>query len=114
MNISTRSIKLAIIVFFGFANASAQTLAEYKQRYPDYPEVVLNSHQSYDLAIVKNKLQVLQNNYQETMILNQNGIQNTRESFTYSDLVKIRSYEAFSIVNQGGKARKIKVTQTSD
>ncbi len=114
MNISTRSVKLAFIVLFGFAGASAQTLAEYKQRYPDYPEVVLRSHQSYDLAMVKNKLQVLQDNYQETMILNQNGIQNNRESFTYSDLVKIRSYEAFSIVNQGGKERKIKVTQTSD
>ncbi|OYQ32057.1 hypothetical protein CHU92_14335 [Flavobacterium cyanobacteriorum] len=48
------------------------------------------------------------------MIMSENGIHNNEENFSYSGLVKLNEYEAFSIVNDKGKEKKIKVTQVND
>ncbi|MNY02764.1 hypothetical protein D3C86_1353490 [compost metagenome] len=56
----------------------------------------------------------MQDNYYESMILSENGILNNQENFSYSELVKLNQYEAYSIINDKGKDRKIKVTQTNE
>jgi transglutaminase-like putative cysteine protease len=57
---------------------------------------------------------VIQNNHYESLILNENGILNNKESFSYSELVKLQSYDAFTLINDNGKEKRIKVTQTNE
>lgn len=109
--------KIHLVLFIGlFAfSANAQNLLEeYKKQYPDFNELVLNDIQTYDFSIENNKLKVIQDNHHESMILTDNGIQSNKESFSYSDLVKLQSYDAFTVINDNGKERKIKVTQTNE
>ncbi|HSD15119.1 MAG TPA: transglutaminase domain-containing protein [Flavobacterium sp.] len=93
---------------------SQNTIKEYKVKYPDYNELILNDIQSYKISIEDDKLKIFQDNLSETMILSDIGIHNNKESFTHSDLVKLVDYEAYSVVNDKGKEKKIKVTQTNE
>ncbi len=118
MNWSKLSNKhLYILAFYGiftFTGNAQNTLEEYKKQYPDFNELVLNDSQSYDFSIDDNKLKVIQDNQFESIILNENGIVGNKESFSYSELVKLLSYEAYSVVSSNGKEKKIKVTQTNE
>ena len=87
---------------------------DYKKQYPDFNEVVILDYQGYDISIENKKIKIIQNTSFESMILSENGIHNNKESFTYSELVKLLDYEAYSLVNVKGKEKKIKVTQTSE
>jgi len=105
---------LLLIVFFAITGNAQNSLEEYKKQYPDFNELVINDIQSYEFSIESNKLKVIQNNQYESIILTENGIQNNKESFSYSELVKLRSYEAYTLINYNGKEKKIKVTQTNE
>lgn len=87
---------------------------DYKKNYPNVNEIIINDSQSYDFFIENKKIKVLQNNQFESLILTENGIQNNQESFSYSELVKLLDYEAYTIVTEKGKEKKIKVTQTNE
>jgi len=102
------------IGFFAFSTNAQNLLEEYNKQYPDFNELVLNDNQSYDFSIENNKLKVIQDNHYESVILTDNGIQSNKESFSYSELVKLLNYEAYSIIYDNGKERKIKVTQTNE
>jgi transglutaminase-like putative cysteine protease len=109
--------KIYLVLFIGlFATTSnAQNLLEeYKKQYPDFNELVLNDNQSYDFSIENKKLKVVQDNHYESVILTANGIQNNKESFSYSELVKLQNYDAYTVIYDNDKERKIKVTQTSE
>lgn len=109
--------KIYLVLFIGFAafNTNAQNLLEeYKKQYPDFNELVINDIQTYDFSIENKKLKVIQDNNYESIILTENGIQGNKESFSYSELVKLQSYEAYSVLNLNGKEKKIKVTQTNE
>lgn len=99
---------------FVLTSSAQKSLQDYKKLYPDYNELILNEVQSYDISIKDKKLKIIQDNHYESMLLNQNGIQNTKESFSYSDLIKLKSYDAYTIINDNGKEKKIKVTQTNE
>ncbi|MFI0427169.1 MAG: DUF3857 domain-containing protein [Flavobacterium sp.] len=106
---------LAMLFIVICLNTNAQnTFQDYKKAYPDYNEIVLLDFQSYDISIEDKKLKIIQNSNFESMILTENGIHNNQESFTYSELVKLIDYEAFSVVNNNGKEKKIKVTQSTE
>ena len=102
------------IGFFAFSTNAQNLLEEYNKQFPDFNELVLNDNQSYDFSIENNKLKVIQDNHYESVILTDNGIQSNKESFSYSELVKLLNYEAYSIIYDNGKERKIKVTQTNE
>lgn len=108
--------RLSIALCFGILlSAPAQnTIEEYKKQYPDFNELILIDNQTYDISIEKNKIKVVDDNYYESVILTENGIQNNKESFAYSDLIKLISYDAYSVINENGKEKKIKVTQTNE
>lgn len=119
MNLSLPSnIKLLpIAVLFLCLRTTAQvpgSLQEYKNTYRDVNELIISDKSSYDIFVDNKKLRVVQDNYHESMILSENGIQNNEESFSYSGLVRLNQYEAFSIINDKGRDRKIKVTQTNE
>jgi transglutaminase-like putative cysteine protease len=105
---------LAFYGIFAFTSNAQNTLEEYKKQYPDFNELVINDSQSYDFSIENNKLKVIQDNQFESIILNENGILGNKESFSYSELVKLLGYEAYSIISANGKEKKIKVTQTNE
>lgn len=105
---------VVLIVFLSCCSNAQNSLEEYKKQYPDFNELVINDIQSYVFTIENNKLKVIQNNQYESVILTDNGIQNNKESFSYSELVKLIEYEAYSVINEYGKEKKIKVTQTNE
>lgn len=109
--------KIFYAIFIGliaFSSHAQNSFEEYKKKYPDFNEVVINDIQTYDFSIENNTLKVIQDNQYESMILTDNGIQSNKESFSYSELVKLLAYDAYSVVNIGGKEKKIKVTQTNE
>lgn len=91
-----------------------QSFEDYKKEYPDFNEVVLLDYQCYDISIENKKLKIIQNTSFESVILSENGIHNNQETFTYSELVKLLEYDAFSVINNNGKDKKIKVTQSNE
>ena len=100
------------IVFISINATQAQSNFEtYKKQYPDYNELVLNNSTSYSISIVDKKLKVIQDNQYDSMILSEYGIQNNKESFSYSDLVKLISFDAYTVIQEKGREKKIKVTQ---
>ncbi len=109
---------LAALLLLTALQATAQekpgSFEEYKKTYKDVNELVISDKSSYDIFVDGKKLRVLRNNYYESMIMSENGIQNNEEDFSYSELVRLKEYEAFSIINDKGKDRKIKVTQTNE
>jgi hypothetical protein len=109
--------RMLCLVIFGFISTKTlaqKTLQEYKTIYPNYNELVLNDTQNYDITIADKKIKIIQDNHYESMILSENVIQNNKESFSYSELIKLKEYEAYTVINDNGKERKIKVTQTTE
>lgn len=109
--------KISIALFIGITALSmnAQNSLDANQKlYPDFNELVLNDNQVYDFTIEKNKIKVMQDNHYESLILNDNGIQNNKESFSYSDLIKLQNYDAYTSINENGKEKRIKVTQSNE
>ena len=88
-------------------NLVAQELSDLQKKYPGHSELILSETQSYQFSVQKNKLQVLQDNYFESIILSDIGIQNNSESFTFSELVPVNSYNAFTVIKNNGKDKKI-------
>ncbi|RKS14890.1 DUF3857 and transglutaminase domain-containing protein [Flavobacterium sp. 120] len=105
---------MGLYSFCLFTTNAQNTLQEYKNIYPNYNELVVNDVQNYNITIEDKKLKIIQDNHYESIILTENGIQNNKESFSYSELIKLKSYDAYSIINENGKERKIKVTQTTE
>jgi transglutaminase-like putative cysteine protease len=100
------------LFFLSVTAAAAQgNYEDYKQQYPDYNELILNNSTSYSIDIVDKKLKVIQDNQYDSMILSENGIQNNKESFSYSELVRLISFNAYTVIQEKGKEKKIKVTQ---
>lgn len=101
-------------LLFSCVVTAQHTWQDYKKEYPDFNEIILSESQSYDFYVENKKLKIIQDNNFESLILSENGILNNQESFSYSDLVQLKGYDAYSIVNNNGKERKIKVTQSSE
>ena len=89
------------MVFISINALQAQSNFEtYKKQYPDYNELVLNNSTSYNISIVDKKLKVIQDNEYDSMILSEYGIQNNKETFSYSDLVKLISFNAYTVIQE--------------
>lgn len=105
---------LLLLISISLMSNAQESFEEFKKQFPDFNEVVLLDYQGYDISIENKKIKIIQNTSFESLILSENGIHNNKESFTYSELVKLINYEAYSVVNVKGKEKKIKVTQTSE
>jgi len=102
------------VVLFTFTSLAQNSLEDYKKKYPDFNELILKDQQAYDFSIENDKLKVIENSQYESLIMTDNGIINNKESFSYSELVKLMGYDAYSVVTENGKEKKIKVTQTNE
>jgi hypothetical protein len=103
-----------IIISFTASLGQAQVWTELQAQYQGYNEYIIQESQSYSISVEKNKLKVLSDNYYESVILSDLGIHNNQESFVYSQLIPLKSFEAYSIINQQGKERKIPVANAVD
>ncbi|MTD69674.1 DUF3857 domain-containing protein [Flavobacterium sp. LC2016-13] len=113
--LSNRLFFLIIFFFFYSISGTAQkSFQDIKNFYPDYNEVILDNSETYDISIENNALKVIQDNHVQSLILTQNGIFNNKESFSYSDLIQLKGYEAYTVINDNGKEKKIKVTQSNE
>lgn len=113
---SNKQLILSAVVVLAGAGARSQVLSvdDYKKKWGDANELILSDKSSYDIFVEDKKLRIIRDNYYESIILSENGILNNQESFSYSELVKLREYDAFSVVNDKGKERKVKVTQSNE
>lgn len=106
---------ICTVIILSLNNSFAQKkLEDYKKSYPDYSELIIKDYQQYAITTSNNKLKIISNNDFESIILNENGISNNEENFSYSDLIKLVDYNAVTINNVKGKDKVIKVTQTNE
>ena len=110
-SLNSNAFYTVIFLFLVIAVQGQNNFEAYKQQYPDYNELILNNSTSYSINIVDKKLKVIQDNQFDSMILSANGIQNNKESFSYSELVKLISFDAYTVIQEKGREKKIKVTQ---
>jgi hypothetical protein len=105
---------LITVLISGLETAAQQTFETYKIKYPDSNELVINDLQTYDIAIVDDKIKVLSQNKFESILLSENGIGSNEETFSYSNLIKLIEYDAYTENTINGKQKKIKVTQSNE
>ncbi|HLN94958.1 MAG TPA: DUF3857 domain-containing protein [Flavobacterium sp.] len=111
---STNDLLYVFLLLVGSASYAQEPLEQLRKQYEGFNEVVLDDSQVYDISIENRKLKILLDNRYESMILSETGIGNNEESFSYSDLVKLKRYEAWSVIPNNGKEKKIKVTQVTE
>jgi len=104
---------LPALLCFG-ATYAQEPLEQLRKQYEGFNEVVLDDSQVYDISVEDKKLKITLDNRYESVILSETGIANNEESFSYSDLVKLRKYDAWSVIPNNGKEKKIKVTQVTE
>lgn len=92
----------------------AQNFTTFKSKYPGYNELILKDKQTYYFNLEKDQLKVLSDNYYESIILSEAGIQNTSESFSFSDLVPLKSFDAYTVISNKGKEKKIATKFVTD
>lgn len=115
LRLSNNNSYLFIFLLYFSVNCTAQdVLQEYKKSYPDFNELVLNDSQVYSISMENNKLKIIQDNYFESLILSQNGIHSNQETFSYSKLMQLKSFDAYTVSSALGKGRKYKVTETNE
>lgn len=109
---SNTFILTAFFVFCSISGNAQKSFQDIKNLYPDYNEIILDNTEAYDISIENNGLKIIQDNHYDSLILTENGIFNNKESFSYSDLIPLKSYDAYTVITENGKEKKIKVTQT--
>lgn len=107
-------ILTAFFVLYSTLSTAQKSFQDIKSLYSDYNEIIVDNSEIYDISIEKSGLKILQDNHFESIILTENGIFNNKESFSYSDLIQLKSYDAYTVINENGKEKKIKVTQTNE
>src|SRR4051812_35792517 len=100
---------LAILFCFSVSVNAQKSFQDFKNLYPNTNEIILDNSEAYDISLESNALKIIQDNHYESLILTQNGIQNNKESFSYSDLIKLKGYDAYTVLTENGKEKKIKV-----
>jgi len=91
-----------------------QNIADFKAKYPGQNELILKDKQTYRFSLYKEKPKIISDNYFESLILSEAGIQNTSESFSFSELVPLKSFDAYTIVNAKGKEKKIPINPPTE
>ena len=61
---------------------NGQNIADIKAKYPGQNELILKDKQTYRFSLYNEKPKIISDNYFESLILSEAGIQNTSESFS--------------------------------
>lgn len=104
---------LALLLLNGFSATGQNN--ELQQKYPGQSEIITDYTEHYHIEISKNnELVITQDNHEESMIISEKGGFSAVESIVFSDLSRIKSYEAYTLNNINGKNKKTDVAQIAD
>lgn len=111
--------KLITFLLFSLISvcASAQSDLEYSDyllKYKMQSEVVLLDEAVFKIKNDDGKLSIIKENYFESLILDEIGINNFSESFYDSELSPVLEYEAYTISKKGKEIKSDLIKQTSN
>ena len=98
-----------ITCIFLSAQKPAEELLYFEQKYPNSPCVDVVLKQRLDISIVKGKLEIYFESYSESIILTDMVLGFTDEEVYYSPEKDLLSIEAWSLIPDGNKYKKIPV-----
>jgi hypothetical protein len=103
---------LLALIINGFAIAKTDlNIESIKQKYSKYNAVVTKREYSYVFDIVKDTLQVTQNNIKEILILNEHSKAYTNDVIYYGSFSSIKNLKAATLLPKGKGYEKIAVNQ---
>lgn len=107
---------LLCFLFLINTHTNAQDLSSWQQKYPGVSEITTDYSEHYQISINKNnQLVITQDNYEESMIITDKGTGfSAVESIVFSDLFRIKSYEAYTLNNVNGRQKKTEVAHIAD
>ena len=114
LKLKRNNIYTVCFFLLGLTAANGQSLTDLATKYSSYPEVILRESESYNIEVEKGNLKVSRTSYFESMILSEVGIQNDDETFFYSTLLPVEEYEAYTILPETKKSKKVEVEQESE
>lgn len=109
-----KKIFLGAFILLIHFNVFSQNLEEFLKEYGNHSEVILQEKVEYDLSVKKDKFIAERRSYRESMIVTDKGLHNDSESYITSSLQPVVEYEAYTILPDSKKNKKIKVTETSE
>ena len=75
------------------------------KKYPGEKEILISNETTYQIKNKSNKLEILQSNYKDYMIMDKNGVNRYTHSFYSSELSPVRAYSAYTIKANGSKVK---------
>jgi transglutaminase-like putative cysteine protease len=84
----------------------AADLAALRAAYPDNDAVVLSLKREVSIRIVDNSPEIVEENYTERILLNDNFMSYIKDQVTYSGMVELLDIKAYTLVPDGRKYRK--------
>lgn len=94
--------------------SSQSSLQDLQDAYPGFSEVVLAKRQKRYINVKNDQLEIMENVYYESQILDDQGIQDNFETFVYSGLVPVQNVLGWTVVPGEGREKKIPVTNIVD
>ncbi len=99
---------ICLFTFFAFSGQNNDF--EYlKDKYGEYNAVITRLEYDFKFDVIDGKLQVSQTDVQEIMILNDHAKMFTNDYFFYGAFTSVSNKEAYSLIPEGNKYRKIEV-----
>lgn len=106
-------ISVLILFCCGFAVLSQPQL-EYKRtvaRFPDEKMVMVKNNKMLNVEIIDGKLSVISNDYEECIFLDNHAGMYSERSLHYTCFDKIEKVNAYTLVPEGNKYKKIKIRE---
>lgn len=102
---------LILVTLFGLqvSGKGKDDFEQIKQKYARYNAVITEHKESYLFDIVDDSVRVSQQVEQQMLILNEYSKEFTKDVIHYSAFSRLENYEAYSLIPEGGKYKKIAV-----
>lgn len=109
-----RILSLCFFILFIYSESNGQNVESFLSDNKEHAEVILMDKVEYYLSMHKNKFVAEKKRYKESVIVTEKGLHNNTESYTSSTLLPVVEYEAYTILPNSKKGKKIKVTEISE
>lgn len=86
----------------------------YSQKYPEHDAVTISLTINIDISIENNKPKIITTYKEESIILSKRTSLLSQDYIGYSELIKLLDADAYSLIPEKGKFKKLKVTETED
>lgn len=97
---------VVLCYLFPWSASSQSSLQDLQDAYPGFSEVVLAKRQKRYINVKNDQLEIMENVYYESQILDDQGIQDNFETFVYSGLVPVQNVLGWTVVPGEGREKK--------